>query len=228
LTLLLNFPLFLINLKCYEEALGEGAIKIALSAKKVSHEYGIDIAISPVHTDLASISRYGIKTFAQAADPVDPGSHTGHVPLEAIKIAGAIGVIINHSEKKLSIDAISFLLNKCRKLNLISLVCGASVEECVKIASLKPDIIAIEPPELIGTGRSVSKYRPESVYRTVKEVKSIDKSIKVLCGAGITDGDDVKEALRLGAEGILVASSIVKAKDQEMKIRELAMSMRRS
>jgi len=218
----LNFPLFLINFKCYEEALAKGAKDLAIAAKKISDEYKVEIAVSPVYTDLTMISQLGIKTFAQSADPIEPGSYTGHVPLEAIKLAGAIGVMINHSEKRLSLDGIKFLISKSKKLDLISLVCGASIEECVEIANFKPDIIAIEPPELIGTGKSVSKYKPESVYQTVKNVKKIDPEIKVLCGAGITNGDDVREALKLGAEGILVASSIVKAKDKEAKIREMA------
>jgi len=48
---------------------------------------------------------------------------------------------------------------------------------------------------------------------------------KILCGAGIVSGEDVKKAVELGADGVLVASSIVKAQDWEAKIRELAGSL---
>ncbi|MDT7892208.1 MAG: triose-phosphate isomerase [Thermoproteota archaeon] len=219
----LNFPLFLINFKCYEEAIGDNAKRLALASKKISEELNIDIFLAPIYTDIREISKLNVKVFAQGADPVEPGSYTAHVPLEAIKAAGAIGVIINHSEKRLNYEAIEFLVKKCKKLSLISLVCGASVEECLNLAKIKPDIIAIEPPELIGTGKSVSKYKPESILMTVKLVKEFDKNIHVICGAGISNAEDVSEALKLGAEGILVSSSIVKAENQEEKIRELAL-----
>jgi len=74
-------------------------------------------------------------------------------------------------------------------------------------------MIAVEPPELIGTGISVSKAKPEVVSGSVELVKQINPDVIVLCGAGITTGEDVAAALRLGTEGVLVASGIVKAQN---------------
>ena len=48
----------------------------------------------------------------------------------------------------------------------------------------------------------------------------------VLCGAGIVSGEDVARAVELGADGVLVASSVVKAEDWEAKVRELANSLK--
>ena len=48
----------------------------------------------------------------------------------------------------------------------------------------------------------------------------------ILCGAGISHGDDVKAALKLGTQGVLVASGIVKAKDPYMIMREFAEAMK--
>ncbi len=222
----IRFPLFLINFKSYEEVLGDSSIRLAASAEKIAKEEDVEIAVAPLHTEIREISKF-IKTFAQSADPINPGSYTGHIPLEAIKLAGAKGVIINHSEKRLDLESIKFLVEKCRKLSLFSLVCGVSARECYELAKFNPDAIAIEPPELIGTGRSVSKYKPESVSQTVKLVKSLNSSIRVLCGAGISNGEDVIEALKLGAEGILVSSSIVKAKNPEDKIKEMALALKK-
>jgi triosephosphate isomerase len=78
---------------------------------------------------------------------------------------------------------------------------------------MKPDITSVEPPELIGSGISVSKAKPEIVTDTVKLVKSVDPKMTILCGAGISTADDVAIALKLGTRGVLVASGIVKAKD---------------
>jgi triosephosphate isomerase len=49
---------------------------------------------------------------------------------------------------------------------------------------------------------------------------------KVLCGAGIVSGEDVERAVELGAEGVLVSSSVVRARDWESKIVELADSLK--
>jgi len=80
----------------------------------------------------------------------------------------------------------------------------------------------VEPPELIGTGISVSKAKPEVVTSTVGLIKRINPEVVVLCGAGITRGEDVSAALRLGTEGVLVASGVVKAKDPYKVLLEFA------
>jgi triosephosphate isomerase len=83
-------------------------------------------------------------------------------------------------------------------------------------------MLAVEPPELIGTGVPVSKAKPEVVSGTVELVKEINSDMVVLCGAGITRGEDVAAALRLGTEGVLVASGVVKAKDPYRVLLEFA------
>ncbi|MCD6403579.1 MAG: tryptophan synthase subunit alpha, partial [Nanoarchaeota archaeon] len=89
------------------------------------------------------------------------------------------------------------------------------------VASLQPDYVAIEPPELIG-GKVSVVTRPELVKKGIEAVKSISKKTEVLVGAGVHSKEDVKKAIKLGAKGVFVASSICKAKDPEEKIRELA------
>ncbi|MFQ6095051.1 MAG: triose-phosphate isomerase, partial [Candidatus Bathyarchaeia archaeon] len=90
------------------------------------------------------------------------------------------------------------------------------------VAMLEPDMIAVEPPELIGTGIPVSKAKPEVVTDTVQRVRKVNEQVVILCGAGITNGEDVAAALRLGTEGVLVASGIVKAKDPYKVMLEFA------
>jgi Triosephosphate isomerase len=143
--------------------------------------------------------------------------------VEAFKKAGVSGILINHSEKRLQDNQIEYLIKKCKRFDLTSIICGKDPEECYKLSKYNPDIIAIEPPELIGTGNSVSRYKPESISKTVELVKNFNKNIHVICGAGISDEEDVKIALELGAEGILVSSSIIKSKEPYEKIRKFAM-----
>ena len=56
---------------------------------------------------------------------------------------------------------------------------------------------------------------------SVDAVKRVSKKVKVLCGEGISTGEDLKKAVELGAEGVLLASGIIKAKDQKAAMLEL-------
>lgn len=219
---MIKYPIILINFKAYRESSGKKAVELAKTAEKVWKETGITIGVAPQLTDLAIVAReVEIPVFAQHADAVEPGSATGHVTLEAIKDAGAIGTMLNHSERRIRADQVDFLVKKARKLNLVTIVCSNTPEVTAAMASLSPDMVAIEPPELIGTGIPVSKAKPEIVLNSVKLVKKVNPEVKVLCGAGITTGDDVKAAINLGTVGVLLASGVVKAKDWYSAIMNL-------
>jgi triosephosphate isomerase len=219
----LETPMIIINFKTYAEATGKNAVKLAKDAKKVSRETGVSIAVAPQLADLRTVAEaVDIPIFAQHVDPVQPGGHTGHVLAESVRDAGAIGTLINHSEKQLKLADIDEITKIVRENDLLSVVCANNPSISMAVATLKPDIVAIEPPELIGTGISVSKAQPKIVTGTVRLVREVNKQVTILCGAGITRGDDVAAALKLGTQGVLVASGIVKAKDQYDVIREFA------
>jgi triosephosphate isomerase len=214
-------PMIVVNFKTYTEATGRRAVDLAKKAEKVSNETDVFVAVAPQFADIVSVAKaVEIPVFAQHVDPIKPGSFTGHVLAESIKEAGAVGTLINHSERQLKLSDISEVVNRTHDLGLISLVCANTPKISAAVAVLKPDIIAVEPPELIGTGVPVSKSKPEVVTGTVKLVREINRKVTILCGAGISHGDDVVTALRLGTEGVLVASGIVKAKDPYMILRE--------
>ncbi|MCK4735949.1 MAG: tryptophan synthase subunit alpha, partial [Methanophagales archaeon] len=71
------------------------------------------------------------------------------------------------------------------------------------------------------TGQAVSKVDPGIVENTVKEVKEVDVESIVLCGAGVTNGEDVRAAIELGADGVLLASGVVKAVDPKAVLLDL-------
>ncbi|MEM3815450.1 MAG: triose-phosphate isomerase [Candidatus Bathyarchaeia archaeon] len=207
-------PIIIVNFKTYAEATGEKAVKLSETAEKVSVETGVCIAVAPQFVDIPIVARrVSIPVFSQHIDPIGYGSFTGHVLPESVKEAGAVGTLINHSERRLKLADIDAAITRAREVGLISVVCSNNTPVSASAAALKPDMIAVEPPELIGTGIPVSKARPEVVTSTVEAVKRISPEVIVLCGAGITNGDDVAAAIRLGTEGILVASGVVKAKD---------------
>ena len=218
----ISYPLVLINFKAYPQSSGKKGLELAKVAEKVSKETGVSIAVAPQLTDLALIaSNVDIPVFSQHADAVDPGSKTGHVTLEAVRDAGAIGTMLNHSERRIRADEIDVIVKKAKNLGLLTVVCANTPEVTAAMAALGPDMVAIEPPELIGTGIPVSKAKPEVVTGAVELVKKVNPQVKVLCGAGITTGEDFEAALKLGTVGVLLASGIVKAKDWEKAILEL-------
>lgn len=219
----LRFPLVLLNLKTYLESQGDRAVALAKVAERVSKEYGITIAVAPQPVDLKLVaSTVEIPVFSQHADPYKPGSFTGHISCESIKEAGAIGSILNHSEHRLRVDVIEETIERCRTLGLATCVCANTSTVGKALAAFAPEMIAVEPPELIGSGVSVSKAKPEVISDSVRMVREVNGCIHVLCGAGVTTGEDVRTALRLGSEGILVASGVVKAKNPEQTFREFA------
>ena len=219
-------PLILVNFKTYSEATGEKAVKLAKTAEKIRLETEVCIGIAPQFVDIASIaSTVSVPVFAQHIDPIAPGSFTGHILPESVKAAGAVGTLINHSERRLKLADIDATIARARESDLLSVVCTNNAAVSSAAAALKPNMIAVEPPELIGTGIPVSKAKPEVVSGTVDLVKRINPDVVILCGAGITRGEDVAAALRLGTEGVLVASGIVKAKDPYKVLLEFAESI---
>ena len=224
----IEFPLILINYKTYIQATGKRAVELAKAAERVYKETGVCIAVAPQFVDLAKVAEaVEIPVFAQHIDPITPGAHTGHVLPEAVKEAGAVGTLLNHSERRLRLDVIEEAIRRAHEVGLHVMVCANVPAVAAAVAALKPDSIAIEPPELIGTGIPVSKAKPEVVTGTLEAVRRVNPEVPVLCGAGITTGDDVYAALKLGTKGVLLASGVVKAKDWYKAIADLAQAARR-
>lgn len=209
-------PIIIVNFKTYEQATGDKAVKLA----KICEKYNAVCAVQAA--DIYRVAR-AINTgvIAQHVDNVSFGKNTGSLLPQSIKEAGAVGTLINHSEKRLKAEVIEDIINICKKLELYSIVCAKKTSEAEQIVKFKPDFIAIEPPKLIGGIIPVSKAEPELIMHAVEAVRSINKNIPVLCGAGIHTKDDVKKALELGAKGVLVASGVVKAKNPEEALRDL-------
>jgi triosephosphate isomerase len=223
-------PILAINFKAYyPHSFGAYALSITRATIKVKEELrDIEVILAPPFTELYRVLREvegrEVKVFAQHADPFEPGAVTGYIPLEGLKDLGVNGVILNHSEHKLKLSEIFYLIRKARTLGLEVLVCADEPEIGASVAVLEPDMIAVEPPELIGTGISVSKAKPEVIMRSVSLITRVNQRVKVLTGAGISTGEDVYVAIKLGTVGILVASAIVKAKEPYSVIREMAIN----
>ncbi len=217
-----NKPILIINTKSYKEATYPYSLLLGQISEKISSKLNVQIALAVQPTDIYLLShRFSLPILAQHFDPVEEKA-TGAVSGYAIKSAGAIGSLINHSERKLTFNGIRKRIEYAKGLDLTTIVCASNMQEVREIVDLNPDFIAIEPPELIGGNISVSKARPELLKEFVDFVRSHNPNIGLICGAGIKTGEDVTRALDLGVKGILVASGIVLSHNWEEKIKELA------
>lgn len=217
--------MFVINCKNYEEIAGNEIIKFVKIAEKISKKFKVKIAIAPPQHLIGLVSNSSITILAQHIDDSKIGSTTGFMIPELLKKSKVKGSLINHSEHRISSNEIKKLVLKLKELKMISILCVKDVAEAKKYAKLEPDYIAIEPPELIGSGRSVSTEKPELITKAAVAVKIAKNKTKLLCGAGIVSGKDVSKAIELGSKGILVASGIIKSKDWNKVISEFAKAL---
>ena len=218
----LGRPLFLLNLKSFPEALGVGADRLGRLLEDAGKEFQVSVAIAPSFPDLGRLAwSLSIPVLAQHVDPVDAGAHTGFVPVESIRAVGGRGSLVNHSEHPVSTAEVRDAVRRLTAAQLTAVVCARDVPAARRLARVRPDYLAVEPPELIGGDRAVSTARPEVVSGTVDAVRLISPTTVTLCGAGVHDRRDVKRALELGAGGVLVASAVTRAASPREAIFEL-------
>ncbi|MCL5009544.1 MAG: triose-phosphate isomerase [Candidatus Parvarchaeota archaeon] len=222
---------FIINYKAYTEAIDKG-LEIASAASKISEDTGVDIIVAPPFTLIKEIAKT-TKTITQGLDEVEPGAFTAHVTWYEIKKSGAVGTLLNHSERRYSYSKggpiayqeLKKAVDFCRQNGLETYVCVQNIEEAEKVLKFRPTSIAYEPPELIGGNVSVSSARPDIVKEFCDLVKA-QAGVLPLIGAGIKTAEDVKKSVELGSEGILVASGVMKSNDFRSAIIDLATPLR--
>ena len=218
-------PFFEIGPKAY--MYGDDMVELAKVIDAAAKKYDVRIILTPQYTDIYRIAceTENILVFAQHMDSLPIGRGLGSVLPEAIKSAGAVGVMLNHVEKQLTIAELKACIRRAEDIGLYTIVCADSITEAASIAHLNPDIIVCEPSELIGTGRTSNE---EYVQASIQAVKSVNPEILVLQGAGISNGNDVYNVIRAGAEATGTTSGIMKAADKEAMVEEMISAMRRA
>jgi len=207
-----------VNFKTYEQATGEASLILAKICAEVSQITSIKIIPIVQAVDIWRLASQGLEVWAQSADTIDFGAHTGSILPEAVLAAGAKGFLLNHSEKKLSSSDLEKILNKLKIKNVPTLVCAEKIDEASSIIGFQPTFIAYEPSELIGGQVSVSQAKPEIISEFIAKITGVP----ILVGAGIHTPQDVQKALELGAKGILVSSGVVLAPNPREVLLNLA------
>lgn len=218
-------PFFEIGPKAY--LYGEGMLALAKVADRVSAKYDVQIILTPQYTDIPMLAKETehLLIFAQHMDPLPIGRGLGSVLPEAIKAAGAVGVMLNHNEKPLSLSDLNQAIKRADEVGLATIVCTDTAEEASAVAMLAPNIIVAEPSNLIGTGQASDM---DYVKETLAAVRSINPDIYVLQGAGISSGKDVYNVMIAGADATGSTSGIIKADDPAAMIEEMIYSVRKA
>ena len=216
-------PFFEIGPKCY--MWGQRFLKLCLAVDEIAGRYDLDVIVTPQYADIrliASNTKH-LHVYAQHADYLEPGRGLGSVLPESLRDAGAVGVMLNHAEKKLDLETIEKTVARCDEAGLATIVCADSVAEVVAIAKIGPNLMVAEPTELIGTGVAADMGY---VKDTIESVRAINPDIMVLQGAGISGPSDVADVIRAGAMATGVTSAVMKAADPEKAAEDLLRTLR--
>ena len=214
-------PLIVVNFKTYASASGATAETLAVAMEAHSNGPARMVAVVSAF-DLEAVRRAApsLEVWSQHLDPVGQGGFTGWLEPKTAIHRGAQGTIINHAEHKVEMDHVQRLLPQLPE-DFPVCGCAADLEEAKSLAEMGPTFIAVEPPELIGGDISVTTADPSIVSDTVAVVKATNPDVRVLCGAGVQNGQDVATAIKLGAEGVLLASGVTKASDVASVLNDL-------
>ncbi|WP_075293129.1 triose-phosphate isomerase [Pararhizobium arenae] len=223
----LKVPYFEIGPKLY--MCGDEARELALHADELCRTFDVDIIFTAQYTDISRIAHdtTHLKVFAQHMDANPAGRGVGAVLPEALQQAGAVGVLLNHAEKPLSLSVLNETIRRADEVGLATLVCAATVEESVAVATLKPNIVLAESPALIGGGVR-SENDALEVARINAAVHAVGKDLLVLHGAGISDEHDVYQLIHSGADGTGSTSAIMRAADPKGMLSRMIEAMSRA
>ncbi len=206
----------IVNLKAYRC----DPVEIAQAASSVTAD-GVSIGVAAQPADIAAVAEAGAIPWAQHVSPSGHGSHTGSILANSVTRHGAKGTLLNHSERRLTVANIDRAIEAATDAGLLTCVCANTPAQIGAVANLGPDAVAIEPPALIGTGTPVSQAEPDIVLDAIDAARTVDPSIDVYCGAGISSPDDIAAASDLGADGVLLASAVAKAEEPATALNEL-------
>lgn len=223
--LCLEPPFFEIGPKNY--MYGKDIVDLAKVADAAAKKYDVRVIYTTPYANIKEVaqSTQKIYVFAPHMDYAPVGRGLANVLPESIKEAGAQGVMLNHSERPLSLATLGQTIKRARELEMMTIVCADSIEELKGVSILKPDMIVAEPTELIGTGNAADV---SYVKKSLDTIFAISKDIGVLIGGGISSGEDAYRVIKAGADATGSSSGIFKADDPEKMIYEMLAAVRRA
>ena len=220
-------PYFEVGTKNY--VYGDQLLEYAMAADKAAEKYDIDVLFICPALEVRRVAENTKHLFVLATymDTLRPGRGCADILPEGLKAAGAVGVMINHCEKPMSLPQMKKTIDRARELDFLVFACADTLDEAKAIAQLHPDIINPEPSELIGgAGGGVSGMG--YVMESIRAIKAIYPDILVEQAAGITNGQQVYDFIMAGSEAAGAASGIMNAADPLAMIDEMIAATRRA
>lgn len=220
-------PYFEIGTKNY--IYGDKVLEYAKAADAAAEKYDIDVLFITSAIEIRQVveNTKHLIVLAPYMDTLRPGRGMADILPEALKAAGAEGVVVNHCEKPMSLPQIKATIDRANELDMLVFACADTVDEAKAIAELHPDIINPEPSELIG-GASGGVSGMGYVKDVIREIRKIDENILIEQAAGITNGDQVYDFIMAGSEAAGAASGIMQAEDPIAMIDEMIGAVRRA
>lgn len=221
----LNSPFFEIGPKNY--LVGEEVINLARIADEAAKKYDINVIFTTPYADIRAVAQAtkNLYVFAPHMDYAPIGRGLANVLPESIKAAGAVGAMLNHSERPLEVSELCKTVARARELELMTIVCADTIAEAKAVASTGPDMMVVEPVDLIGTGQACDLTY---VKASIDAVRSVDSEIGVLVGGGVSGGKDVYDIIMAGADATGSSSGIAKAKDPGAMVQEMLEAARQA
>lgn len=221
----LRTPFFETGVKNY--IYGDAVLEYARVMDAAAEKYDIDVLFIAPYTEIRSVAENTrhLIVLAPYMDTLYPGRGMADVLPEAIKAAGAKGVVINHCERPMTLPQIKKTIERANELGLLTFACADSIAEAKAIAQLQPDIINPEPTELIGSGKSSDM---SYVIETLKVIRNISRDILVEQAAGITNGRQCYDFIMAGNDAVGSASGILKSPDPTRLVDEMISNVKRA
>lgn len=214
----ITVPFFEVGVKNY--IYGDDVLALALAADAAAIEFDLDVMFVTPFIEIRRVAEATTRLIVLAPhmDTLRPGRGIADALPEAIRAAGAQGVVLNHAERPLPLAELRSSIERAKEVGLLSFVCADTISDARAVAQLGPDIINPEQPDAIGTSAGVDIA---FMRGAVHAIKSVNESILIEQAAGITTPSQVHEYISEGAEGVGVASGIVNAEDPHQMVRAM-------
>jgi len=168
---------------------------------------------------IAAVPTPNLKEVASKTDLITIAQHLNNQTPKELKVTGAQGTLLNHSDNPIPLKQIEQLTKECNQLKLKVIVCTKNTKNVDAIRKFKPWAIAYEDPIFIGSKDPITDH-PLKILNFTKHFKRCKRV--PLCGAGIHKKEDVENAMKLGCKGILISSAVMNSKKPKEFLKNLS------
>jgi triosephosphate isomerase len=214
---------------------GDRATADAMLAALAGRSDRVDLLLCPPATLIGSMAGRGVPIGGQDCHPEPKGAHTGDIAAEMLREAGAVAVIVGHSERRADHREDDALV--CRKAaaawraGLLAIICIGETEAerdrgealavvARQLAASVPDgataerlVIAYEPVWAIGTGRTPTATEIGEVHAAIRRQladrfgEAEAHAVRLLYGGSVKAGNAAEIFAVADVDGALVGGA---------------------